>query len=82
MTSSLHTRVRRLETATGGNNRCPECGFDGDWSKVKFETRINRVDPNSARTPPNEHRGTCGRVVVINVGWDRRDPDQNQGAQE
>jgi hypothetical protein len=75
--ATLTSRVRRLEAASGGGSRCPECGFDGDWSKVKFEPRINRVDPKSPRMPPNRHCGTCGRVLVINVGWGRGDPDQD-----
>ena len=65
MTTSVERRIRRLEVATGGN-RCPECGFDGDWHKVRFH-----VEPTSSKGEP-EHCGTCGRPTRIVLTWGDR----------
>jgi hypothetical protein len=59
--TSLETRVERLEHGTGG--RCPECGFDGDWRKVRF-----RVEQGRGKGKP-EHCDTCGRPKRIVLTW-------------
>jgi hypothetical protein len=61
VTTSLQTRVRRLEG--GGANRCPACGFDGNWGKVK-----PRVEPHATHDR-NEYCGTCGRLTRVVVSW-------------
>jgi hypothetical protein len=63
MTTSgaLQTRVRRLEGSAGA--QCPECGFDGDWSKVR-----TAVDPNASHGR-NHYCGTCGRPTHIALRW-------------
>jgi hypothetical protein len=62
MTTSgaLQTRVKRLE---GGGAECPECGFDGDWSKVRTV-----VDPHAGHKR-NQYCGTCGRPTHIVLTW-------------
>ena len=60
MATSLQTRVKALEGGTGG--RCPACGFDGDWSKVKFHIE----DRGNGKL---ERCGTCGRPTRIVLTW-------------
>jgi hypothetical protein len=60
--TSLETRVKQLEGGVGG--KCPECGFDGDPSKIKTEVRW--LDHTERR---NEYCGTCGRATHIVVRW-------------
>ncbi len=62
MATSLETRVKQLEGGTGGE--CPECGFDGDESKIK--TIVEWVDHTDRG---NEYCGTCGRATHIVVTW-------------
>jgi predicted RNA-binding Zn-ribbon protein involved in translation (DUF1610 family) len=57
--NTLDRRVRRLETGTA-QGPCPECGFDGDWSKVGFEVRMGK-------SPRPDNCTTCGRVQVVRV---------------
>ena len=64
MATSLETRVRQLEGGTG--SRCPECGFDGDWRKVKFH-----IEPTSSKGKP-ERCVTCGRPTRIVLTWGER----------
>ena len=54
MTTTLEPRVRTLEGGSGG--KCPECGFDGDWSKV--DTIIEYNGDGRPRSC-----GTCGRPL-------------------
>jgi DNA-directed RNA polymerase subunit RPC12/RpoP len=63
MATSLETRVRQLEGGTG--SRCPECGFDGDWSKVKFHFE----DTGRGQS---ERCGTCGRPTRIVLTWGQK----------
>ncbi len=67
MATRLQTRVRRIEAATSGGGKCPECGSGPD-DKLPYEVVF--VDPGEA--PPNEYCGTCGRVLAITVHmtWD------------
>ncbi len=60
MATNLETRVRNLEAA-GGPGECPECGFDGDWSKVEIVTRVNEQVPGPDECP------LCRRPLVIRV---------------
>ncbi len=60
MATNLETRVCNLEAA-GGSEECPECGFDGDWSKVEMVTHVNE------RVPGPDNCSTCGRPLVIRV---------------
>ncbi len=62
MTPSLQTRVTQLEGSGAG--KCPECGFDGDWSKVR-----NAWLPRSGHGR-NRYCGTCGRPTHIGLTWD------------
>jgi endogenous inhibitor of DNA gyrase (YacG/DUF329 family) len=63
--TSLEVRVRQLEGGTGGE--CPECGFDGDWSKVKHEVVWGQGGPER-----NIYCGTCGRPTHLVVHLGRR----------
>lgn len=64
MATSLVTKVKQLEGGTGG--RCPECGFDGDWSKVKY-----RIEPGYGDgTGKSERCDTCGRLTRIVLTWE------------
>jgi hypothetical protein len=58
---SLKRRIRQLEGGTGGE--CPECGFDGDWSEVRFRIEPGRGKGNSERCE------TCGRLTHIVLSW-------------
>ncbi len=62
MTTSLQTRVKQLEGS--GSGKCPECGFDGDWSKVR-----NVLAPRSGERG-NRCCETCGRPTHIALTWD------------
>jgi hypothetical protein len=62
--ASLETRVRNLETSTGGGRNCPECGWDG----------ITPLTPEcfwSYEEGPGEnvYCGMCGRPIHIVVRW-------------
>ena len=63
MATSLETRVKQLESGTGG--KCPECGFDGDWNKVKFHFEDTGGDQS-------ERCGMCGRPTRIVLTWGER----------
>jgi predicted RNA-binding Zn-ribbon protein involved in translation (DUF1610 family) len=64
VTTTIERRVAALEKTTGGN-KCPECGFDGDWPKVKhtFEKATSRRE---------RYCGTCGRPLRIVLRWEGR----------
>ena len=62
MATSLQTRLKQLDG--GGANRCPECGFGGDWSKVRHVW-----EPGYAHDQ-NHHCGTCGRPTLIVLRWE------------
>lgn len=66
MASSLQTRVKHLETSAGGGNRCPECGFDGDYSKLKISTSWA---PSSSEPTKNRYCSTCGRPTHVVITW-------------
>ena len=68
MATRLESRLRVLEGGTGGE--CPECGFDGDWSKVKNEV----VWEDGPYGRGNEYCGTCGRATHIVVTWGDKFP--------
>jgi len=61
LTTTLERRVRSLEGGDGGE--CPECGFDGDWSKV----RVIFEDAPSNRP---KYCNTCGRPLRIVLSWE------------
>jgi DNA-directed RNA polymerase subunit RPC12/RpoP len=61
--TSLETRVKQLEGGTGG--RCPECGFDGVWSKVKL--RYEGFGKGKS-----ERCNTCGRLTRIVLRWEEK----------
>jgi hypothetical protein len=50
---ALQTRVKRLEG--GGGVECPECGFDGDWSKVRTVVDCHSAERNAAICAPLDH---------------------------
>ena len=61
-------RVERLEAATGGGGKCPECGAGADWSKIPRV--VKWVDHGEQVSP--EWCGTCGRplrIVVTFPDW-------------
>jgi endogenous inhibitor of DNA gyrase (YacG/DUF329 family) len=60
--TSLETRIRTLEGG-GGGGECPECGFDGDWSRVR------QVWSPSSAEGSNRRCGTCGRPKRIDLAW-------------
>lgn len=64
---SLDGRVRRLEERAG---ECPECGFDGDWSKVDFV--IEWWDGEEPYAGPEEttYCEHCGEPTEPVVVWD------------
>ena len=64
MVTTIERRVARLEESTGGN-KCPECGFDGDWSKVRFDFE----KPTSRR---ERYCGTCRRPLRVVLRWEDR----------
>ena len=67
MAGSLERRVRNLEA--GGGKDCPECGFDGDWSKVNYEV-IWHDDPEEDDGPHETvYCETCGEPTNIVVTW-------------
>lgn len=64
MTRSLENRLRHLEAVSWGAP-CPECGFGGDYSKLKAEVSVSRLGEGWKRGPDNCPE--CGRVLVIRV---------------
>jgi hypothetical protein len=60
--TNLEGRVKALE---GSGSRCPQCGFDGDWSKVKPRVETRRA--GDGRRP--EYCDTCGRPLRIVLTW-------------
>jgi hypothetical protein len=63
----LTGRVGRLENVRA--EPCPECGWDGDWSKVEFV--VEWQDPDGP-TEPDEVCETCGRQLTctVHATWD------------
>jgi ribosomal protein S27AE len=57
------TRLKKLEEKHG--RECPECGFDGDWSKIRFSSHIPKPD----EVRDNEYCSTCGRPTRICLRW-------------
>jgi hypothetical protein len=67
MTTTIEKRVTRLEATTGGGGRCPECGWDGDPSKVQYV--VEWQDPDGS-TEPDEFCETCGRQLTCTIHMD------------
>jgi hypothetical protein len=63
---SLERRIRNLET---GRRECPECGFDGDCSKVKFT--VEWCDSEAEDDGPEQtvYCEVCGEPVYLVVRW-------------
>ena len=61
----LENRLRKLELVSGTGEPCPECGFDGDYSKLEAEVSVSRLGEGWKRGPDNCPE--CGRVLVIRV---------------
>jgi hypothetical protein len=63
----LERRIKNLEDCSG--RECPECGFDGDWSKVKFEVEF--WDGDEEHTGPEEttYCESCGAPAHIVLTW-------------
>jgi len=59
---SLQTRVKTLETVTGGAN-CPECGWDG-IAPLKPVISRREGDPKG-----DTYCGRCGRAIAITLTW-------------
>jgi len=66
MTTTIERRVVRLEEATDGG-RCPECGWDGDPSKVEYVVEWQDTDDP---TEPDEFCETCGRQLTCTIHMD------------
>lgn len=64
--TTIERRVARLEAATEGGGRCPECGNGADDDKLPYE--IVFVDPGDA--PPDEWCRTCGRALSLTIHMD------------
>jgi hypothetical protein len=69
---SLERRIKRLE-GRSGSEQCPECGHDGDCSKIEYEIVWEDVeplieDPESLNSLKNKCCGTCGQAVELVVG--------------
>jgi hypothetical protein len=62
MAGSLGGRVGRLEN--GREEPCPECGWDGDPSKIEYVVEWQDAD---GPTEPDEFCETCGRQLASNV---------------
>ena len=45
---------------------CPDCGFDGDWSKASFV--VGWENPEATNQEPATCP-TCGRQTVIVIEW-------------
>jgi hypothetical protein len=65
MLRGLAGRVGRLEN--GRTERCPECGWDGDWSKVEFVVEWVAAD---GPAEPDEFCGTCGHQLTCTIHTD------------
>ncbi len=74
MAGSLDARLRRLE---GGDEPCPECGWDGDWSGVEYEVSWDDLDADPGNLEPPEACPECGRQLEIIVTWG--DVDEKEG---
>jgi hypothetical protein len=66
---SLERRIRWLEGRSGAS-QCPECGFDGDWSKVTFEVELCGAEGEDEGPEETVYCETCGTPVVTVVAWD------------
>jgi hypothetical protein len=64
--TTIERRVARLEAATEGGGRCPECGNGPDDDKLPY--KIVFVDPGDA--PPDEWCQTCGRALSLTIHMD------------
>jgi hypothetical protein len=67
MVRSLKTRLTALEESAGGSGECPECGYDGDPSKVEYV--VEWQDPDCP-TEPDEFCKTCGRQLTCTIHMD------------
>ncbi len=76
MAGSLDGRLKRLE---GGDEPCPECGWDGDWSNVEYEVSWDDLDADPGDLEPPETCPECGRYLEIIVHWGNLD-DKEGGA--
>ena len=60
---SLQTRVRALESGSGGLE-CPECGWDGITPLKPI------IEERDDGTPEgNNYCGMCGRPILITLSW-------------
>jgi len=64
MVRSLERRVSALEESAGGGGPCPECGWDGDWSKIEYVVEWANAD---GPTRPEELCETCGSQLSYTV---------------
>lgn len=64
---SLDRRIEALE-ATYSEGSCPECGWDGDWSKVQIEVVWDELDGDeeSEEEGPQFCSG-CGHQLLYDV---------------
>lgn len=63
---SIDARLRRLE---GGDETCPECGWDGNWSRVRFEVTWDDLDADPDDLAPPERYQECGCQLEYVVTW-------------
>lgn len=69
MLRGLAGRIGRLESERG--EPCPECGWDGDWSKVEIVVEWAALDRDPVQDGPVEPRWCeeCGHQLDYVVTW-------------
>jgi hypothetical protein len=69
---NLARRLKKLETGGPRRRRCPECGFDGDLSKVVpkvvWVTEPRETEEDD-RPRESVYCETCGEAVHVVVTW-------------
>ena len=68
MAGRLEGRITKLENS--GGRECPECGFDGDWSKVELEWCDHAEEEDDDFPQESVYCEPCGQPTTIVVTWD------------
>jgi len=66
--TTIERRVAALEESAGGGGACPECGWDGDPSKIEYVVEWQNADGPTER---DEFCETCGRQLTctVHLNW-------------
>jgi hypothetical protein len=67
MMTNLERRLNNLERASG--KPCPECGFDGDWTKVTYDVEWHDSDDEDDGPKETVYFATCGHPVHLVITW-------------